>query len=171
MQATASLSQHSSVYSIVTEQIINQLKAGVAPWHKPWTTQPAMNLASGKPYRGINVFLLGTQSYASPYWLTYKQATERGGHVRKGQHGTQVVFWKIGKYEREDSDGNPAERTSVLLRYYTVFNVEQCEGIAYPGASKVNNPIEACERIVADMPKLPGITQDSRAWYRPSTDT
>ena len=70
--------------------------------------------------------------YGSPYWLTYKQATERGGHVRKGEHGTKVVFWKIGTRETEDADGETIERKSILLRYYTVFNVEQCEGIAAP---------------------------------------
>ena len=93
----------------------------------------------GAAYRGINVFLLSAAGYGSPYWLTYKQATERGGHVRKGEHGTKVVFWKIGTRETEDADGDTIERKSILLRYYTVFNVEQCEGIASPTVAPAVN--------------------------------
>ena len=170
MQATGSLPQHSSVYQIITEQIIRQLESGVAPWHKPWTTELPKNLVSKREYRGINVFLLASLGYGSPYWLTYKQATEQGGNVRRGEHGTKVVFWKIGKYESQDADGEATEKTSVLLRYYTVFNAEQCDGIAAPGASRIVNPIAECDRIVAAMPNPPRFEQDCRAWYRPSTD-
>ena len=171
MQADSILQHHSSVYSIVTEQILKQLESGVAPWHRPWTTEIPKNLSSGRAYRGINVFLLASNGYGSGYWLTYKQATERGGHVRKGEHGTKIVFWKIGTRETEDADGDTIERKSIVLRYYTVFNVEQCEGIAAPSVSPIVNPIEECERIVQQMPNPPAMEQDSRAWYRPSSDT
>jgi antirestriction protein ArdC len=171
MQAESILPHRASVYSIVTEQILKQLESGVAPWHRPWSTQTPKNLVSGREYRGINVFLLASSGYGSPYWLTYKQATERGGHVRKGQHGTKIVFWKIGTRETEDADGDAAERKSIVLRYYTVFNVEQCEGIASPNAAPTVNAIEECERIVREMPNPPAMEQDGRAWYRPSTDT
>jgi antirestriction protein ArdC len=171
MQAASILQHHSSVYSIVTEQILKQLESGVAPWHRPWTTHIPKNLASGRPYRGINVFLLSASGYGSPYWLTYKQATERGGHVRKGEHGAKVVFWKIGTREAEDADGDTIERKSILLRYYTVFNVEQCDEITPPDAGRVVNPIDECERIVHQMPNPPAMQQDGRAWYRPSNDT
>jgi len=171
MQADSIVQQRSSVYQIVTEQILKQLESGTAPWHRPWTTQVPKNLVSGRAYRGINVFLLASNGYGSPYWLTYKQATERGGHVRKGEHGTKVVFWKIGTREVEDADGDTIERKSILLRYYTVFNIEQCEGIAAPDSTRTVNPIEECERIVQGMPNPPAMEQDGRAWYRPSTDT
>lgn len=164
-------SQHSSVYSIVTEQILKQLESGVAPWRRPWTTQAPKNLISGREYRGINVFLLSAAGYGSPYWLTYKQSIERGGHVRKGEHGFKIVFWKIGKRETQDADGDSTERKSILLRYFTVFNVEQCEGIASPSISPAINAIEECERIVSAMPNPPTMQQDGRAWYRPANDT
>jgi len=171
MQAEPILPHHSSVYSIVTEQILKQLEYGAAPWHRPWTTEIPRNLSSGRAYRGLNVFLLASNGYGSPYWLTYKQAIERGGHVRKGEHGTRIVFWKIGTREIEDADGDTIERKSIVLRYYTVFNVEQCEGIAAPMPAPIVNPIEECERIVRQMPSPPAFEQDSRAWYRPSSDT
>lgn len=171
MQAESILSHHSSVYSIVTEQILKQLESGVAPWHRPWTAEIPKNIVSRRAYRGINVFLLASIGYGSPYWLTYKQAIERGGHVRKGEHGTKVVFWKMGTRETQEQDGDTIERKSILLRYYTVFNVEQCEGIAAPDSTRTVNPIEECERIVSQMPIPPVMQQDGRAWYRPSTDT
>ena len=92
MRATESLQQHASVYQIVTEQILKQLESGVAPWHRPWRTETPRNLVSKRDYRGINVFLLASLGYGSPYWLTFKQATELGGHVRRGEHGSKVVF-------------------------------------------------------------------------------
>ena len=171
MQAASILQHHSSVYSIVTEQILKQLESGIAPWHRPWTTQVPKNFVSERAYRGFNVFLLSATGYGSPYWLTYKQAAERGVHVRKGQHGTTVVFWKVGTRDVENVDGQSNERTSILLRYYTVFNVEQCDGIVAPEAAPVVNPIEECERIVRQMPNPPAMEQDGRAWYRPSSDT
>ena len=171
MQAEPILQHHSSVYSIVTEQILKQLEAGVAPWHRPWSTQIPKNLVSGRGYRGINVFLLSASGHGSPYWLTFKQATERGGHVRKGERGTKVVFWKIGTREVEEFDGGTHESTSIVLRYYTVFNVEQCENVPYPISGPAVNAIEECERIVRQMPNPPAFEQDARAWYRPSNDT
>lgn len=164
-------SPHHSVYDIITEQIVQQLESGVAPWRKPWNIAPPANLVSGKPYRGINVLLLAIRGWGSPYWLTYKQAAERGGHVRRGEHGTKVVFWKCDKYETETPDGATVEKTSAILRYYTVFNVEQCEGIKAPQTARPFNPIEECACIIAGMPHAPGFAQDARAWYRPSTDT
>ena len=80
-----------SVYEIVTEQIVEQLENGVAPWRKPWRTELPVNLVSGKAYRGLNVFLLGCQGYGSRYWLTFNQAAKLGGHVRKGERSSLVA--------------------------------------------------------------------------------
>jgi antirestriction protein ArdC len=174
MQATSSL-QHQSVYQIVTEQIIKQLESGVAPWRKPWRTEPPCNLVSGKPYRGVNPFLLAPQGYDSRYWLTFNQANRLGGHVRKGEKSSIVTFWKIGTEKTVvDADGNERKSRSFLLRFYRVFNVEQTEGIADKlGIGKASPRIpnlDQCDAIVARMPNLPRIEQDGKAWYRPSRD-
>ena len=173
----AAVSGRPSVYDIITDRIIAQLENQVIPWHKPWkggTTGAPKNLKSGQPYRGINVFLLGMAPFAAPYWLTYRQATERGGSVKKGEHGYPVVFWKI--FERTEKDDNNNERIKRLpcLRYYTLFNVEQCTGIEAPTTPAVVSdfhPIEKCEAVVAGMPQAPTITHnEGRAYCRPSTD-
>ncbi len=165
----------SNVYEIVTEKIIKQLEAGVAPWRKPWRTELPVNLISQKPYRGLNVFLLGTQGYGSKYWLTYNQAAKLGGNVKRGEKSSMVTFWNIGEEKTiRRSDGTEKTSKPILLRYYSVFNLEQTEGIADKlGLSSIARvaDIEACERIVAEMPNAPLREQSDRAWYRPSSDT
>jgi antirestriction protein ArdC len=176
MEAEPILSHHSSVYSIVTEQILKQLESGVAPWRKPWRTEPPCNVVSGKEYRGINPFLLASQGYGSRYWLTFNQANKLGGRIRKGEKSSIVTFWKIDDYQKENKEtGKTEDRKSILLRYYSVFNVEQTEGIADKlglgnAGPRVPN-IESCESIVAGMPNAPRREQSDRAWYRPSTDS
>ena len=162
---------HASVYEIVTEQVIQQLESGVAPWHKPWRTLPPANLVSKKPYRGINVFLLAFAGYGSQYWLTYRQTQTLGGNVRRGEHGTKIVFWKCKTRETETADGEIEERRSAFLRYYTVFNLEQTEGLKALLALPAAFPIEPAETIVEGMPNPPAFEQDSRAAYIPSKDT
>jgi antirestriction protein ArdC len=119
---------------------------------------------------------LATQGYGSRYWLTFNQANKLGGHIRKGERSSVVTFWKIGDEKIvTDADGKERETRPFLLRFYRVFNVEQTEGIADKlGLGNVSPRIpriDECERIVADMPNRPAITQDGRAWYRPSSDT
>src|SRR5271170_2922519 len=121
------------IYAIVTDKIINLLEQGVVPWRKPWTSAGLpRNLVSKKPYRGVNVFLLSASKHVSPFWLTYRQANELGGHVRKDEESTVVVFWKVddAKQSTEDLDNEETDgktRRRFLLRYYRVFNLEQCE--------------------------------------------
>jgi antirestriction protein ArdC len=167
------------VYSIVTQRITDQLASGTVPWHRPWKSGgPAgapRNLASGRPYRGVNVFLLSSLGYASPYFVTYKQALERGGHVKQGEHGAPVVFWKwLDKRGGESQDGDETSARYAILRYYTVFNVSQCDGVtapAVPTTAADVAPIEAAECIVAAMPDRPEIVHGGeQAYYRPSWD-
>jgi len=131
-----------------------------------------VNLVSKKEYRGINIFLLAFQGYGSRYWLTYRQAQALGGNVKKGERGSKVVFWKIGEYEKENAETAEIEtHKSILLRYYTVFNLDQCDGIKSPEADPNIHPIEQCESIVRSMPNPPAFEQDAQACYRPSIDT
>jgi antirestriction protein ArdC len=164
-----------NVYEIVTAQVIKQLESGTAPWRKPWRCEPPCNLVSGKEYRGINPFLLASQGYGSRYWVTFNQAKKLGGFIRKGERSSIVTFWNIGEEKiTTDADGNPRKSKPFLLRYYSVFNIDQTEGIAEKlglgNASRVPN-IEQCEAIVSGMPNAPAMQRDARAWYRPSTDT
>ena len=86
------------VYEMVTNRILEALENGTVPWRKPWTGGTAagcpVNLKSKKAYRGINVFVLGLQGFSSRYWVTFKQAKDLKGSVKKGSKGTPVVFWK-----------------------------------------------------------------------------
>ena len=157
-----------SVYEVVTNRILEAMQAGVVPWRQPWTTSKPRNLVSKKEYRGVNLFLLGIQKYTSPYWCTYKQALEKGGSVRKGESGTPCIFWKIGNYEK---DGET--KKSFILRYYTVFNVAQCDGLKVPEAEVKEdfNPITECENLVKLYKTIPAIDHGGdRACYIPSFD-
>ncbi len=165
-----------NVYEIVTEQIVQQLQQGVAPWHKPWRTEAPCNLISGKTYRGINVFLLASQGYESRYWLTFNQAKKLGGHVKKGECSSLVTFWNVGEEKIvRDTNGNVRKSRPFLLKFYRIFNVCQTEGIVEKlGLGKYAHPvasIEQCEAIISGMPNRPATEQSDRAWYRPSTDT
>jgi antirestriction protein ArdC len=161
----------SSVYEIITSRIVEELEKGVVPWRKPWKTLAPANLVSKKPYRGINVFLLALQGYGSQYWLTYRQAQALGGNIRKGEHGTKIVFWKFATFDTETADGEAEERKSAFLRYYTVFNLEQTEGLKALLALPPASPIESAEDIVKGMPNPPGFERDFQAAYIPSRDT
>jgi len=171
------------VYQIITDRIVAKLEQGCAPWNQPWKRDAAgnvalpANLVSKKPYRGVNVFLLGASGYASQWWLSYKQAQELGGNVRKGEKGTPCIFWKVEKREGKDEDGKE-RKTRLILRYYTVFNLEQCEGIAAPASdapaaeSVKFDPIAAAAAIAAGMKNPPALRHnEARAYYRPSTDS
>jgi antirestriction protein ArdC len=161
---------HASVYEIITSQILAELEKGSVPWRKPWGTLPPANLITKKPYRGINVFLLGFAGYGSQYWLTFNQARQLGGGIRRGEHGTKIVFWKFNTYESETADGETEGRKFAFLRYYTVFNLEQTEGLRALLELPPAIPIESAESIVQAMPNPPAFEQDARASYIPSLD-
>ena len=166
------------VYEIITDRIVQQLENGVIPWHKPWKAGAhgwPKNLVSKKDYRGINVFLLSCTPYELPYWLSFKQAKDLGGHVKKGERSTVVVFWKWLETEDEET-GKTVKRP--LLRYYNIFNVSQCEGLEarVPPVSddpgKPFEPIDVCERIVSGMSQAPEIHFGTTgAFYRHADDS
>jgi antirestriction protein ArdC len=155
-------------YDIITERIIDIMNQGVVPWHKGWIGggRPC-NLVTGKPYRGINVFVLALSGYSSWYWLTFNQARKKGGSVRKGEKGAPVVFWKWLEKETEDADtGEKTTDRIPLLRYYTVFNLEQTHGIPDPElADKPEiNPIDAAQVIISNMPQRPAMVPGRPAY-------
>lgn len=173
------------VYEIVTKKIVDQLEQGVIPWCKPWAGGAAgmpRNFSSTKPYRGVNVFLLSVTAaaagFSSPFWVTYKQAAELGGNVRKGEKSlTPVVFYKQIEKSQENSEGEIEARGYSLLRYTSVFNTDQCEGLKVPdltGAPRHEHQIiEAAQAIVDGMPNRPEINvrTSARAFYSPGHDS
>jgi len=163
--------EKASTYEIVTQKIIERMEQGDIPWKKPWKAQLPRNLITNKPYRGVNLLLLGSQDYQSPYWLTFKQAQEKGGHVRKGEKGSMVTFWKILEKDLEEEDKEGKE-LQFLLRYYTVFNLAQCEGIKAPPPEKVVDPIQKCEEIVGGYKDPPAVRYNNadKACYAPMGD-
>jgi antirestriction protein ArdC len=159
------------VYTYVTERIIKALDKGTIPWRKPWSgADGPMNFITKKPYRGINQVLLSISEFSSPYWLTAKQLFDKGGSLKPNQEYSIIVFFKVSKFT------NPADtedtKTIPFLRYYRVYNTEQCDGLVLPvvEASKFTS-IETCEEIVNEMPNPPRVEfGGGRACYFPSLD-
>lgn len=119
------------IYQQVTDKIIAALESGTAPWLRPWrsgigTALVPHNAVTGRAYNGINFLVLTCAPYASNGWLTYKQAQELGGNVRKGEKGTHIVFWSFPKVEDKETG---KEKVIPFAKPYTVFNLDQCEGI------------------------------------------
>ncbi len=168
-----------TVYEVITDRILKQLEAGTVPWHRPWKSPGRggipRNLITGREYRGVNTWMLMSSGYASPYFLTYRQALELGGHVRKGESGIPVVFWKIGTRELQDGD-LAVNRKSVLCRYYTVFSVAQCEDLRVAPApdtevEPIVSPIESCEAVITEWLDKPDIIYGGdRASYSKAAD-
>ena len=167
-----SSSQHGTVYDQITERIIGLLENGTVPWRKPWSAKGGIprNLVSGKPYRGINVILLHSMSYESPQWLTYRQAMELGGNVRKGEKACPVVFWKQHEVEK---DGTGEMEKIPLIRQYYVFNVAQCENLKNvpPPATAEFESTTKPHEVVTLMPNRPEIKHGmNKAFYSPGED-
>lgn len=145
----------SKVAEIISERFVEALKAGTVPWRRPWKVQRPYNLKSKRQYQGVNMLMLGLAGYDDPRWVTYKQCTELGGTVRKGQKGWPVVFFKM----IPDKSHTPAEgeqqRTIPLLRYTTAFNVEQTEGLELGEYS--SDSVIVSDEYVSDFIRNTGI--------------
>jgi len=158
-----------TVYEIVTDKITQKLEAGVIPWRKPWNNNGlAVNWKTQKAYRGINTMLLDAGEYA-----TFKQITESGGSVKKGEKSQLVVFWKW--LDVEDKDTGKIEKVP-FLRYYNVFEINtQCEGLESKRKdveSFNHNPIEDAESLIKGFKDCPSISfKPGSAYYVPTTDS
>ncbi|MFT3941554.1 ArdC family protein [Rhodopseudomonas sp.] len=128
------------VYQDITNRIIAQLENGVRPWLQPWSVEHAAGRitrplrVNGIPYQGINVLMLWqaalASGYGAPIWMTFKQAVDLGGHVRKGEKGNLVVYANcIHRTEADAATGEETETEIPFMKGYTVFNVDQIDGL------------------------------------------
>jgi antirestriction protein ArdC len=161
----------------LTDSVTEMLKSGIVPWRKPWqgAGKPA-NFASKRNYHGINTWLLNAKAidkdYKSNYWMTYKQAQDNKGQVRKNEKGAEIIFWSI--LEKPDAD-NPSKIKKIpLMRLSYVFNLSQIDGIELPNVSTPNgaNSILSADDIVKNMLDKPEIIHrmQDKAYYMPSAD-
>jgi antirestriction protein ArdC len=170
------------LYTGVSARIVAELEAGAAPWTKPWSATPGANTPcnalTNRPYSGCNVVLLWmaqTAGYAVPRFLTFKQALELGGNVRKGERGTKVYFVKQLQV-RDAADEAEATRVVPVMREYTVFNVDQCEKlpqrITSPGEFKPRNSDQRDATIDDFLADSGANIREGfgEAYYRPSDD-
>jgi antirestriction protein ArdC len=146
------------IYERITNRIVADLEQGVRPWLKPWNAEHAAGRITrplrfnGLPYQGINVLMLWSEAvakgFAAPIWMTFKQAQELGGHVRKGEHGSLVVYAdRIRRTELDEETGEEAEREIPFLKGYTVFCVDQIDGLPERFYAKAEPRLDPVQRI------------------------
>lgn len=155
--STSTTEHQVDVYTRVTAKIIADLENGVRTWMKPWSvTHTAGKITrplrySGIPYQGVNVLLLWAEAaasgYVAPIWMTYKQATTFGAHIRKGERATMVVYADRFKKTLIDDTGAETEAEIPFLKAYSVFNVEQIEGLPQHYYARTERPLLLSARI------------------------
>ncbi|MCP4287509.1 MAG: DUF1738 domain-containing protein [Gammaproteobacteria bacterium] len=187
------MDRKSAFHELVAQRLIEQLKAGIAPWQKPWLPGEAnsylpLNPTTGKRYKGINAMFLMSQGRSDSRWLTYKQAAGVAAQVRKGEKGTPVQYWKFSEEQDQvdnqgrpvrDANGDKVKITVMLERprvfFATVFNAEQIDGL--PPLQRKDPPeqqwtaIERAEHILQGSAAVITHTPGDRAFYRYSTDS
>lgn len=182
---TPSNTNRQDVYARVTNKIIAELEKGVRPWIKPWSADHAAGKITrplrhnGQPYSGINILMLWAsameQGYSAPIWMTFRQAGELGANVRKGEKGSLVVYAnKLVRTEEGDS-GEEIERQIPYMKGYTVFNVEQIDGLPEHYYSKPAPRLDLPQRVEHAERYFAAIKTDlrhggNRAYYSVSTD-
>lgn len=173
------------IYAEITDKIIVELESGLIPWKKPWAgiNTGAISHATGRPYSLINQLLLRQPGE----YVTFNQCKQEGGSIKKGAKAKMVVFWKVIPKEKTDADGNAvkdADGNAVVeglpvLRYFNVFHIDDCEGIApkYPTPESVQTAStdERAEAVFADYIAREHVRFSSRkqdeAYYSPVSDT
>lgn len=173
------------IYTRITNRIVADLEKGVRPWFKPWNAEHAMGRitrplrANGLPYQGINVLMLWSTAvadgFACPMWMTFRQAAELGGHVRKGEKGTQVVYASTFNRTEEGESGEEVEQQIPFLKAYTVFNVDQIEELPehyYAKAEPRLDPVARNEQADSFFSATGAeiVHGGNRACYIPSRD-
>ncbi|MCH7414311.1 zincin-like metallopeptidase domain-containing protein [Belliella sp. R4-6] len=183
---TIAKKQKKDVYQMVTDLIIEKLENGIVPWRQVWQGGdiPA-NYLTKKCYRGINMWILLSAQYEKPYFLTFKQAQSLGGSIRKGSNGLPVCYWGFSYFdkksgrklmEEEAKKMHPSKVRKIgFLKYYTVFNIRDVEGVEFETPKTVTlektEPVERCEQIIREMVNPPKIIHTiPEAYYSPVSD-
>ena len=173
------------IYTRITDRIVEDLEPGVRPWIKPWSaastdgrsTRPVRH--NGLPYSGMNVILLWSEQvsrgFASSMWMTFKQALELGGAVRKGETGSTVVFASRFTKSMADGNGNNVDREIPFLKAYSVFNIEQIDGLPdtyYVPPATVRDPVERIENADRFFKATGAVIRHggNQAYYSPVMD-
>ena len=170
---TRKTTSRQDIYSRITDQIVGLLQQGVKPWTQPWNAGHAAGPVSrplrfnGEAYSGINVLTLWASAmergFAAPIWMTFRQARELGGHVRKGEKGSPVVYANtLVKTEIDEQTGDETEQAIPFMKGYTVFNIDQIEGLPahyYARAAGEGNP----DQRIADADAFFEATEIGRA--------
>lgn len=163
-----------NAYEMVTNRIIEQLENGVIPWQKPWsgTHSGAYNRISNKPYSLLNQMILKHNGE----YATFKQWSDLGGKIRKGEKSEVVVFWKIQPFEEENENGEKVIKQIPLLRHYNVFHISQVDGVEPKEQLKISDlePIEEAEKIKTDYMNREHLKifekVTNKAFYTPTFD-
>jgi antirestriction protein ArdC len=173
-------------YQEVTDTVIKALEEGTVIWQSSWNDAGLpKNITTGINYRGWNIFWLNfhtmLKGYQAPFYLTYKQAQQLGGTIKKGESGTKIVYWATIELKRDAENideiaVDEVKQTRLVPKAHTVFNIAQTEGIEFPSMTPIiKSPLQkiaACEQVVAEMPTKPIIiTGGASAYYSPVSDT
>jgi antirestriction protein ArdC len=176
------------VYTRITSAIVAELERGTRPWVKPWNAEHAAGLITrplrhnGEPYSGVNVLSLwvsaSVQGFSSPMWMTYRQARELKAFVRKGEKGSPVVYANcLTRRQTDAATGDEVERAIHFLKGYTVFNVQQIEGLPSAWYAPAEKPRHDAPQRIAHAEQFFAATNadishgGSQAFYRPATDS
>jgi antirestriction protein ArdC len=157
-------------YDIITEQLLDAMQGGIIPWRKTWSGNALCNAFNKTPYKGINTLILGMAPFGDHRWATWNQIASNGGNVKQGEEKkyTRIVLWNFSK--KVDSKGN--EKSIPFLKYYRVYNVEQCENLNLPEIVTDANrdTIAEAEEIVNGYKSCPCVQSAQNAWYNPVKD-
>ncbi len=169
----------SDIYSLVNDRILAALEQGAIPWRRPWTGRLPTNYDSGKEYRGVNILTLGiaemVHAYSSPYWLTFRQARKHGGHIKRGERATYIIFSEKKIREVEKEDGTKEQKVYHFVKSFPVFNWDQTEGVPKKEVGPALDPdrdlIDICNSILSRMSNPPAYRESgSAAYYMPKDD-
>lgn len=160
------------IYQAITDRIIAELEKGNIPWSRPWVSaRAAVKHGSGEPYSLLNQLLLNRPGE----YLTFKQVQQEGGKVKKGEKASMVVFWKWIEQKNEETE---EVKQIPFLRYYSVFHIDQCEGIAPKHMKELPNvvdPNEEAEKVISSYVDRSGVhlihEENNSAYYQPASDT